>query len=79
MKVEINLYATLARYLPQDVIDNNRLIDVREGSTIEELLLVLNVPDTQVKLIFLDGVRASKKEILKEGSRIGVFPPVGGG
>jgi sulfur carrier protein ThiS len=79
MKVEINLYATLARFLPQQVIENNRKVDVRDGSTIAELLKELNVPEKQVKLIFLDGVRANKDDVLREGSRVGVFPPVGGG
>ena len=60
MKIEINLYATLARYLPEQVIRNNRMMEVRDGCTIDALLKKLNIPEKQVKLIFLDGVRAGK-------------------
>ena len=79
MKVEIHLYATLARYLPQHVIRNNPTVEVKAGSTVEELLRQLNIPEKQVKLIFINGVHASKHAVLEEGSRVGVFPPVGGG
>ena len=79
MKVEINLYATLARYLPTDVVQNDRMMEVNDGITIDALLQQLNIPEKLVKLIFLDGVHASKDAVLKEGSRVGVFPPVGGG
>ena len=79
MQVEINLYATLARYLPPHVIENNRLMDVSDGCTVDALLQLLNIPEKQVKLIFLDGVHAGRDDVLKEGSRVGVFPAVGGG
>ena len=79
MKIELNLYATLARYLPEKLQQGEPVMDVDEGITIGELLEGLSIPMDKVKLIFLDGVHSSTNAVLKEGSRVGVFPPVGGG
>ena len=79
MKVEINLYATLARYLPEKVRQNDRMMEVNDGITIGDLLQQLSIPAEKAKLVFLDGVHADAGAVLEEGSRIGIFPPVGGG
>jgi molybdopterin converting factor small subunit len=39
----------------------------------------LNIPSDQIKLVFLNGEHVDPDAVLKEGSRLGVFPPVGGG
>jgi molybdopterin converting factor small subunit len=44
-----------------------------------ECLRALQVPADTVKLIFLNGIHAQADQILKEGDRVGVFPPVAGG
>jgi len=44
-----------------------------------EILKRLDVPLDKVKVIFLNGVHGKGEEILKEGDRVGVFPPVAGG
>ena len=79
MKVEINLYATLASYLPDEVRENDRMMEVSDGTTIADLLQLLRIPTEKAKLIFLDGVHAKMETVLEEGSRVGIFPPVGGG
>jgi molybdopterin converting factor small subunit len=74
MKVELNLYASLARF-----VTRKGLLEVGEETTILGLLRRLDVPMDKVKIIFLNGVHASGEESLKDGDRIGVFPPVAGG
>ena len=78
MKIELRLYASLSVYMPE----TNRatvIVDIDQGTRIQELLEQLKVPADSVKIIFLNGVHAKGKEILKEGDRIGVFPPIAGG
>ena len=79
MKVEIHLYATLNRYLPDHVRDAGGVIEVGDGITVNEMLQQLNIPADKIKLIFLNGIHASGDAVLEEGGRVGVFPPVGGG
>ena len=74
MKVELNLYASLARFVPR-----TGPMEVDGDTTILGLLRRLDVPMEKVKIIFLNGIHASGQESLKDGDRIGVFPPVAGG
>jgi sulfur carrier protein ThiS len=74
MKVELNLYASLARFVPR-----TGPMEVDGDTTILGLLRRLDVPLDKVKIIFLNGIHASGNETLREGDRVGVFPPVAGG
>ena len=80
MKIELNLYASLARCIPREAgAPCNRIWEVGEGTTILALLHRLQVPMDRVKLIFLNGLHAQGDEKLSEGDRVGVFPAVAGG
>ena len=79
MQVELNLFATLKRFIPNEVKGNSWDISISEGTKVRELLEQLKIPKNAVKLVFLNGIHASGNEILKEGDRVGVFPPIGGG
>ena len=74
MKVELNLYASLARSIPR-----TGPVEVGNDTTILGLLRRLGVPMENVKIIFLNGIHAGGGEILRDGDRVGVFPPVAGG
>ena len=80
MKIEVKLYASLGRYMPQVILEKGQgYLEVGEGTTIKALLENLKVPLETVKLIFLNGIHAKDSEVLKDGDRLGVFPPVAGG
>jgi len=80
MKIELKLYASLGRYMPQVSLEKKQgFLEVGEGTTIKALLESLRVPLETVKLIFLNGTHAKDNEVLKDGDRLGVFPPVAGG
>lgn len=80
MKVDVRLYASLARYLPVGSdLHTPRVLDIEKDTTIIQLLERLKVPLKSVKIIFLNGVHATGDETLNDGDRVGVFPPVAGG
>jgi molybdopterin converting factor small subunit len=79
MKVELNLFASLAGYLPDKAKGTSCTVEIVEGATIRQLLEPLKMPAKAVKMIFLNGVHANGDETLKDGDRVGVFPPVAGG
>jgi sulfur carrier protein ThiS len=80
MRIQVRLYASLERFMPGEK-DRSSFHDmeVDEGTTAGEFLHALHVPAETVKLIFLNGIHAQADQILKEGDRLGVFPPVAGG
>jgi sulfur-carrier protein len=40
---------------------------------------MLGIPPGEVKLRFVNGKQAKDDQVLAEGDRVGLFPPVGGG
>jgi molybdopterin converting factor small subunit len=80
MRIELKLYASLERYMPAARSGTSfRYMEVEEGTTVGRFLQMLRIPADTVKLIFLNGVHAQMDQVLKEGDRVGVFPPVAGG
>ena len=54
-------------------------MEVEEGTRIKELMARMRIPQEAPKFIFLNGVHADGDEVLKDGDRLGAFPPVAGG
>lgn len=73
--IKLKLFATLEKFSPE-ISDP---YPITSGATIGELLDHLKIPRNKVKLIFINGVRSLFSSPLKEGDRVGIFPPVGGG
>jgi molybdopterin converting factor small subunit len=80
MKIQLKLFASLSKFLPDsETAGFSNFMEIAEGTTIENLLDRLQIPREQPKIIFLNGVHADEKKILKEGDRLGIFPPLAGG
>jgi molybdopterin synthase sulfur carrier subunit len=80
LKVELKLCASLGKYAPKTPGSQGTVvIDLPEGKTIGEMLKGVKVPLESVKLVFLNGVHSDMNQPLREGDRVGVFPPVAGG
>jgi sulfur carrier protein ThiS len=79
MKVEVNLYASLAQYVPPTSDGKSFVMELSEGTRIRDALAHLKVPGEAVKIIFLNGIHATADTVLRNGDRLGVFPPVAGG
>ena len=79
MKVEVKLFANLAKLLPPGSQKKQSIITVKKGSTISDLLDKLKIPPEMTNVIMLNEVRCDKEAELKEGDKISVFPPIAGG
>ena len=79
MRIELRLYASFKKYLPGDSPDNTCSVEVEEGATVRKLLEKFQIPFDAPKIIFLNGIHARGEEVLKDGDRVGAFPPVAGG
>ena len=79
MKIQLNLFASLSQFLPdQKESGFSNLLEIEEGTTISNLLDRLKIPREQPKIIFLNGLHADEATVLKEGDRLGIFPPLAG-
>jgi molybdopterin converting factor small subunit len=80
MRIQVRLYASLQRFMPGKRDGSSfHDMEVDEGVTVGEVLHALHVPAETVKIMFLNGIHAQTDQTLKEGDRLGVFPPVAGG
>ena len=73
--ITINLFASLKKFTPV----SSDSYPVKPGITVKKLLEELCVPEDEVKLVFIDGVKHDPGSILNGGERVGIFPAVGGG
>jgi sulfur carrier protein ThiS len=79
MKVDVCLYASLAPRLPENSEGNTATMELPEGTTVEALLNLLNILPDEPKIVFRNGIHAKPHDVVIEGDRVAVFPPVAGG
>jgi sulfur carrier protein ThiS len=71
--IEVKCFATLAKYTPP-----GGQIDL-PGQDVTQLIKKLGIPEEEVKIVFVNGKRASLDTKLRDKDRVGIFPAVGGG
>jgi sulfur-carrier protein len=79
MRILLCLYASLASHLPDAAEGNSCTIDVQEGAAVRDILGQLKIGLDVPKIIFLNGIHASLDDVVKNGDRLAVFPPIAGG
>ncbi|MGD0487639.1 MAG: MoaD/ThiS family protein [Syntrophorhabdales bacterium] len=79
MTVEIRLFATFRAFLPPGSNTFSCTKVLKEGTTVEEVLRALKLPEHTPKIIILNGAHADAGRVLRDGDILSLFPPVGGG
>ncbi len=79
MKVQLLLYASLAKLLPPQGSGNASTMEIEDGASIGDLLALVRVPEDAPRIIFLNGRHALVNQELTDGDRVAVFPPIAGG
>jgi len=79
IQVKVKLFATLRRFFPD--YDPEKGIDVRieEGSSIENLIQTLQLPQNEARVILINGISKKTADIVKDGDLVNIFTPLGGG
>ena len=75
IQIDLKLFVTLSKYHPR----GGGAYDVAENTSVAQLIGDLGSPVETVKLVFINGKRALPDQVLLDGDRLGLFPPVGGG
>lgn len=80
MEVTVKLFAMLNRYAPdQQRAGEPFQVTLPAGSTIDDLVAHLGIPNHEVKVAFVDGRARAGLFQITPGAEVGIFPPVGGG
>jgi len=79
VRVEVRLFATLARYLPSGAIGDSATFDLPEGATVADVVRSLAIPPDLECLKVVNGLDAVPDHRLAEGDVLSLFPPLAGG
>ncbi len=77
MKIELKCFATLAESEACDYRDASSY-HLEDGATVRDLLHAADIPESSVKLVFVNGKSERIGAPLAEGDRVGLAPAVGG-
>ena len=77
--IEVRLYATLQKYLPNLRIGEPLGITLHDKARLENLFSELKIPKEEIKIALVNGKREEESYLLEGGDRIGLFSPIGGG
>jgi len=77
IRIDLKLFVNLARFHPGGTGSGPH--KVAEGLRVDQLIQDLGIDENMVKLVFVNGRKALADQLLADGDRVGLFPPVGGG
>ena len=75
MTIDLRLFATLQQFEPP----SSQAFIIEPETCVRTLVRDLDIPEIKAKLIFINGIKRDLDSVLKDGDRVGIFPPVGGG
>ena len=79
MTIEVRLFANLADCLPTATGGGVATVDVPDGTTVDQLLRHLAIPDDLPRLTLVNGRDADAAQRLSAGDVVTVLPPLAGG
>lgn len=79
MQVNVHVFATLRRYVPEQGIGQPLEMDVEPGTTLADIQDRLGLPDNEVKVVMRNGLQAELSDTVQDGDRIAYIPAVAGG
>lgn len=79
MKVKVQLFALLKRYLPPGAEGDGASLEVPPGTTVRDVVESLKIPSELSCLTVINGRDASPDQVLSPGDVLSMFPPLAGG
>ena len=79
MHVSVVLFAHLSTFQPDGQGGRHaRGFELAEGTTVGDVIASLGLPD-EPRVVFVNNRHAPDDQVLSEGDRLAIFPPVAGG
>jgi len=79
MKVELKLFANFREFLPPGTNGYSIFLDVEEGTTIGQVLEILQIPESIPMIALINGIHQKFEDPMHSGDVLSLFPPVAGG
>jgi len=79
MHINVKVFATLRRYLPEERAKGGFDLEVPDGASLGDVMRLLGLPAEEVKVTFVNGRTEALSYMLREDDEVGIFPPLAGG
>jgi molybdopterin converting factor small subunit len=79
MRVDLQLHATLAGFLPPGARDGAAVLDLPETSTVADIVQRLGIPTALSRIVLVNGHDVEDATGLRDGDVVDIFPPLAGG
>jgi molybdopterin synthase sulfur carrier subunit len=79
VRIEVQLFATLAAFLPPDSREGAATLEIPDRSTLRDLIERLHLPPDLERVTLVNGGDAEPERLLSPGDVVAVFPPLAGG
>ena len=79
MRIEVQLHATLATFLPSGSRDGVAVLELPEGATVGDVVRRLAIPAELSRIVLVNGHDVEDDAALHPGDTLDVFPPLAGG
>ena len=79
IRVNVRLFATLRRFYPDYDPKNGIDVKAEEGTTIETLIRTLQLPESEARVILINGRSKKITDLITDGDQVNIFTPLGGG
>jgi molybdopterin converting factor small subunit len=74
MKLEIKLFASLQKFMP-----NVEKVELDDNCTVLDLLKKIGISSSEVTITLVNDRHVKLDQTLHEGERVAIFPPIAGG
>lgn len=74
MKVEIKLFASLQKFMP-----NVEKVELDDNCTVLELLEKIGINSSEVAITLVNGRHVQLDQTLHDAETVAIFPPIAGG
>jgi molybdopterin converting factor small subunit len=79
VRVELQLHATLAPFLPPTARDGAAILELNDGATVADVVGRLGIPAALSRIVLVNGHDVEDTAGLRDGDVVDIFPPLAGG
>lgn len=79
IKINVRLFATLRKYVPNYDPEQGMNVEMNEGSTVKDLVHLLHLSQSEAKIIVVNGVPKKTADLIHDGDQVNIFTPITGG
>jgi len=79
VRVDVQLHATLATFLPSRARGGVAPVDLPDTATVADLIRELAIPLDLSRIVLVNGHDVDDETLLRAGDVVDVFPPLAGG